>query len=178
MLPGFIPLLIYILADEIWGTKIGLLVAISTGIAELIFYLVKDKKFDKFILFDTSLLIFLGAISLALNNDTFFKLKPALISLIGTALLGVSAFTKKNIMLKLSKHYFRNIEFDQYQQKKFQEKLKIIFYIFAAYTILTFYSVWFMSNAAWAFISGGLFYIIFGIYFIIEMIKYKFYKKS
>jgi hypothetical protein len=44
LLPGFIPLLIFIIADEIWGTEIGLIVAITTGFLELAFYWIKDRN--------------------------------------------------------------------------------------------------------------------------------------
>ncbi|MFO7371036.1 MAG: hypothetical protein R6X09_12305 [Bacteroidales bacterium] len=64
LLPGFIPLIVFILADEIWGTRIGLLVAIGFGIAGLVWYLLKDRRFDRFILFDTLLIVALGVVSI------------------------------------------------------------------------------------------------------------------
>ncbi len=173
MLPGFTPLFIYILADEIWGTKTGLIVAIVTGIAEMLFYWVKDKHFDKFILFDTLLLIALGGVSLAFDNDIFFKLKPAFMGLIGSVLLGISAFTPSNFLLAMSKRYLKDIKFNQTQQKIMQRQLRPLFYIFTLYSLLVLYSALYMSNEAWAFISGGLFYIIFGLYFIEQIIKNK-----
>ena len=90
MLPGLVPLLIFILADEIWGTMVGLYVALGFGIAEFLFYYIKDKIIDRFILLDTLLLIVLGAISIVFENDLFFKIKPALIEAI---LLAVIAFS-------------------------------------------------------------------------------------
>ena len=44
LLPGFIPLFAFIVADELWGTKIGLIVAIAFGIIELAWYWIKDRK--------------------------------------------------------------------------------------------------------------------------------------
>ncbi|MDX1285080.1 MAG: NUDIX domain-containing protein, partial [Draconibacterium sp.] len=41
------------------------------------------------------------------------------------------------------------------------------------HTALVFYSAFYMSNEAWAFISGGLFYIIFGVYFLFELYRQK-----
>ena len=73
LLPGFLPIIIFIVADEIWGTKIGLIVAVVTGILELIYTYIKEKRFDKFILFDTALLVALGLISILLNNEIFFN---------------------------------------------------------------------------------------------------------
>jgi isopentenyldiphosphate isomerase len=53
------------------------------------------------------------------------------------------------------------------------KSLKSLFYIFTAHTLLVFYATFFMSKEAWAFISGGLFYILFGVYFLIELVRQK-----
>ena len=171
LLPGFIPLFAFILADEIWGTRTGLLVAIGLGIIELAWYWVKDKKFDKFILFDTLLIVVLGVVSILLENEVFFKLKPALIGVLMCAILGVSAFTPSNILLNMSKRYLKGMELNDQQYQQFRRNLKIMFWLFTGYTLLVFYSVWFMSKEAWAFISGGLFYILFGVYFLYEFAR-------
>lgn len=171
LLPGFIPLFIFIIADELWGTKVGLIVAIATGVAELGWYWFKDKKFDKFILFDTLLVVGLGLISIALDNAVFFKLKPAFIGVLMCAVIGVSAFSPANLLLNMSQRYMKGLEFSNEQYLAFQKNLRALFWIFTFYTALVFYSVWFMSKEAWAFISGGLFYIIFGVYFLFEFVK-------
>ncbi|MCK5731019.1 MAG: NUDIX domain-containing protein [Draconibacterium sp.] len=169
LLPGFIPLFVFIAADEIWGTKIGLFVAIGVGLAELLFIGFKEKRFDKFILFDTLLLVSLGAISILLDNDIFFKLKPGLIELILVAVLAVSAFSKVNVIGLMGQRYLKDATFNDAQLTQMRKSLKYLFYIFGGHTILVFYSTFFMSKTAWAFISGGLFYILFGAYFLFEL---------
>lgn len=171
LLPGFIPLFVYILADELWGPTVGLIVAVSMGIIELIYYRIKNKKFESFILLDTLLIVVLGVISIWQKNDVFFKIKPALIGVVTCAIIGVSAFTPGNLLLTMSKRYMRDVEVTEIQIQMMRKKMKVLFWLFLAYTLLVFYSVWFMSKEAWAFISGGLFYIIFGIYFLIDLIK-------
>lgn len=178
LLPGFIPLFVFIIADELWGTTVGLIVAIACGIAELIWYWVKDRKFDKFILFDTLLIVVLGVVSILLNNDVFFKIKPALIGALMCAVLGISVFTPSNILLNMSKRYMRGVEFNDQQYKLMKKNMKVLFWLFVGYTALVFYSVWFMSKEAWAFISGGLFYILFGVYFVFEFVKSRFFKNK
>ena len=171
LLPGFIPLFIFIAADEIWGTRIGLVIAVVFGILELIFYRIKDKHFDKFILFDTLLIAALGVVSIIFDNDVFFKLKPALMSLVMVIILGVSAFSPANLMLNMSKRYMRGIKMNDTQVRQLKKSTRTMFFIFSAYTLLVFYSVWFMSKEAWAFISGGLFYIVFAVYMVYGLIK-------
>ncbi len=171
LLPGFIPLFAFIIADELWGTTVGLIVAIASGIIELAYYWVKDRKFDTFILLDTLLIIVLGVVSIVLDNDVFFKLKPALIGVLTSAFLGISVFTPSNILLHMSKRYMKGIELNDQQYQQMKKNMKVLFWLFVGYTILVFYSVWFMSKEAWAFISGGLFYILLGAYFVFEFMK-------
>ena len=178
LLPGFIPLFVFIAADEIWGTKIGLFVAIGIGVLEMAWVGFKEKRFDKFILFDTFLLVILGTVSIWLNNDIFFKLKPGLIELILVAILAVSAFSNLNIIGLMGQRYLKGTTFNDAQVEQMRRSLKILFYIFTVHTLLVFYATFFMSNEAWAFISGGLFYILFGIYFVFELVRQKRKKKE
>ncbi len=171
LLPGFIPLFVFIAADEIWGTKIGLYVAVAVGVLELAWVGFKEKRFDKFILFDTVLLIVLGAVSIILDNDIFFKLKPGLIELILVAILAISAFSPVNIIGLMGQRYLKGASFNDAQIAQMRKSLKYLFYIFSVHTALVFYSAFYMSKEAWAFISGGLFYILFGVYFLIEMYR-------
>ncbi len=171
LLPGFIPLFVFIAADEIWGTKIGLFVAVGVGIIEMVWIAIKEKRFEKFVLFDTILLVVLGAVSILLDNDIFFKLKPGLIELILVAILAISAFSKINIIGLMGQRYMKDASFNDVQMTQMRKSLKYLFYIFAGHTLLVFYSTFFMSKAAWAFISGGLFYILFGAYFLFELYR-------
>lgn len=171
LLPGFVPLLVFIIVDEIWGSKIGLIAAIAMGIVELVWYWLKDKKFDKFILFDTLLIVALGVVSIMLENDVFFKIKPALIGLLLCVIIGVSVFISSNFLLNMTQRYMKGVNVSDEQLKLMKNSLKTIFWLFLGYTVLVFYSVWFLSNEAWAFISGGLFYILFGMYFLFTYVK-------
>lgn len=60
MLPGLLPLFIFIIADEIWGTRIGLTAACGVGLVELTYTWFREGHIEKFILFDTGLLLLLG----------------------------------------------------------------------------------------------------------------------
>ncbi|MHC1738399.1 MAG: NUDIX domain-containing protein [Ignavibacteriaceae bacterium] len=173
LLPGLFPLLVFILVDEFYGTAAGLVVAVCFGIAQLLFTYIKAKTFDKFTLFDTLLIVILGSVSYFLDNAVFFKLKPALIGVILCLLLGVSAFSKLNILALSTKKYFEGISLSEEQLKQFNAGLKTLFFIFLFHTILVAYSAFFMSKEAWSFISTVLFYLLFGAYFIYELLKKK-----
>jgi isopentenyldiphosphate isomerase/intracellular septation protein A len=172
-LPGILPIFIFIVADELWGTKVGLMVAIAFGLIEALFVWFKEQRFDKFILFDTLLLVVLGGVSLLLDNEVFFKLKPAILGVLFCILIGVSVFTPNNFILSMSARYMKDVAFNEDQLRQFARSLKILFYIVVFHTLLVFYSVWFLPKEAWAFISGALLYILLGGWVLFEFIHKK-----
>jgi len=176
--PGFLPLIVFIVADSIWGTTVGLITAVILGFFELIYTYIKEKTLDKFILLDVGLILVLGMISIIFKAPIFFLIKPGLIELIFCVILAVSIYSPLNIIMMMTKRYMKGIELNDEQINKMKSSLKVIFIIFIIHTVLIFYSAFFMSRGAWAFISGGLFYILFGIYFIFELTKKKMSKKK
>jgi len=173
LLPGFIPLFVFLAIDEIWGTRAGLIAALVIGVGELGWIWFRERHFDRFVLFDTTLLLVLGSVSIWLENDIFFKLKPGLIELILCAVLGVSAFSKLNIIGLMTQRYMKDLEMNEQQTAQLRKTLKLMFFVFLFHTILVFYSAFYLSKEAWAFISGGLFYILFAGVFGYEFIKQK-----
>ena len=160
---GFIPLLVFILADEFFGTTVGLVTAIITGLIEFVYYYFRFRQVEGFVLFDVGLIVILGGISIILDNDIFFKLKPALIEAIVVILLGVHAFSKTPLLLMLSKRYMKDMPVNDLQLKIMRQMSRILFFALLVHTALIVHAAYFMSKEAWAFISGGLFYIIFGL---------------
>lgn len=166
LLPGLLPIIVFILVDEFWSTEAGLVVALVFGIGQLGIVYFREKRFDRFVLFDTALLVALGVVSLALDDDIFFKLKPAFINLIFCAILGLSAFGSKNLILLYTRRYMGEMDMPPQAEKAMQRMVKLFFYLMLAYTFLIIYSAFFMSKEAWAFISGALLYILFGAIFL------------
>ncbi len=178
MLPGFLPLLVFIVVDEYLGTEAGIYFALGFGIIELIYIYLKEKRIEKFVIVDTLFLTVFGGISLLLHDDIFFKLKPALVELIFVLLIGVSAFSDKNIMMKMGQRYMKGVEMDPMMELQFKRSLKVMFWLFLLHVVLIVYSAYYMSKEAWVFISGGLFYIMFGIYFVFELLRNKLKNKK
>jgi isopentenyldiphosphate isomerase/intracellular septation protein A len=171
LLPGFVPLFVFIIADEIWGMKVGIVVALLIGLCEMSYTFYREKRLDRFVLLDTAMLVALSGISILLDNDIFFKLKPALIELILCVILGVSVFSPVNIIGAMTQKYMKGVQMNEVQELLFKRNLRNLFYIVIVHTALVVYSAFYMSKEAWAFISGGLFYILFVLYFGFEFFK-------
>ncbi len=173
MLIGLVPLVAFIIADEVFGTETGLVVAIIIGIGQLVWFYVKDRKIEKFILIDTGLIVALGGVSLISHNDLFFKIKPALIKFILVIILGISAFSSKNIVLAMQKRYTGDIALNNSQMDQIRRSLKLMFYVMLAHSLLILYAAFYMSTEAWGFISTALFYIIVGVIFLWQLVSNK-----
>jgi isopentenyldiphosphate isomerase/intracellular septation protein A len=178
LLPGLLPIFIFILVDEFWSTEAGLVVAVVFGIGQLAYVFIRERRFDRFVLFDTLLLVALGGISIALKDEIFFKLKPALINLIFCAILGFSAFSTKNLLMIYSQRYMGDIKMPAGAEKAMQKTIKMLFWLMLAYTMLIVYSAFYMSKEAWAFISGAFLYILFGLFFAWQFLSSRRKQKS
>ncbi len=178
LLPGLLPIFVFILVDEFWSTEAGLVVALVFGVGQLAYVFIRERRFDRFIFFDTALLVLLGGISIALKDEIFFKLKPAFINLIFCAILGYSAFSRKNLLMIYTQRYMGDMKLPAGAEKAMQKTMQMFFWLMLALTVLIAYSAFFMSKEAWAFISGALLYIIFGLYFAWQFLSSRFGAKT
>ncbi len=174
---GFLPIFIFIAADELYGTKAGLLAAIVSGLAYLTYYYFRYKKLETMILLDTGLILAMGSISLIFENDLFFKLKPALIELILAVILGIHAFSSRPILLDMQKRYMGEIEMPAAQMHMLKQLSRLLFLVIVLHTFAIVYTAYFSSKEVWAFVSGGLFYILFGLILAGQWIYMKFFRR-
>lgn len=167
--PGFLPLLVFLAADALWGTRVGLATAVAFGLAELALSYAREKTWDRFVLLDTLLITAMGGISLLLDNDLFFRLKPAVIELVFCLILGISVFTPANLLQGMLRRYLKGLELGPEQVRAMTRSMRALFYLFLAHAALTAYAAFALSRAAWGFISGGLFNILFAAFFLVEL---------
>jgi isopentenyldiphosphate isomerase/intracellular septation protein A len=173
LIPGLIPLLVFILADEFWGMKVGLAVAVAIGLIEMLITWFREKKLDRFVLLDTLLLIFLSSLSYLFENEIFFKVKPAMIDLVLVSMLALSLFTKIDPLGAMSKKYLSGVKMNDNQKDLFRKNLWVMFWIVLIHTILVLWAAFFMSKEIWAFVSSFLLFIMMGAYLGFELIRQK-----
>ncbi len=170
LLLAFLPILVYILAEELLGMIWGLVVAILSGLIEMLVSYVKERKLETMILLDIGLLLVFGLVSVGLQNDLFFKLKPAILQLVFIILLGITIYTPHSILLKMGARYLKNLSITPDLEHHFKRSLSPIFYLLIVHTLLIVYAAFYMSTRWWGFISGVLLYILLGIYFAVPLL--------
>ncbi|MDC1106809.1 septation protein IspZ [Prolixibacteraceae bacterium] len=170
ILPGLIPLVVFIIADAIWGPQVGVVVALIIGVIELLIVYIKDHKWDRFILLDTGILILFSSLSLITHDDVFFKLKPAFMESFLLIILGISLFTSKNLLLMMSRR-FMPADVGKEQEHNMIQMIRPLFWLMLVHIIMTVYSAYYMSSEWWGFISGILFYVMIVAYFAFVVLK-------
>ncbi len=162
---GFVPLLVFLVAEYFYGVVVGLSVAMTFSLAELAWLWFRHRRVDTFIIVDVSLLLVLAGVSILLDSDLLFKLKPAVMELILVGVLAVHGFTRHPVLLWMMKRYMAGMEPAEPQKAMLRTMARFLALIFLLHTALIVWSAWFWSDAAWAFVSGGLFYVIMGVVF-------------
>lgn len=169
LLPGLLPLLVFVAASELWGDLVGLWVGVGLGAAEFLFFLVTQKRADTFVLVDTGLLVVMGLISVALADEVFFRLKPVFLEVLLVGLLGWSAFGPRNLLMGLvlkgeaGGRVQKALAENPAASRAMRRQLGAMTLVFGAHTLLALASALWMSKEAWAFITGILPYILVGL---------------
>lgn len=176
ILPGLLPLFVYIGADFFFDTRWSMVVVTAFSIAEFIVSYIIFKHTDYFILFDLLLVLIFSTLSLLLDSPVFFRIKPAIIQLLFCIILGISGFTKKNLLLKYMRRFLRSYSPSQQQQMAviIKKTSAILFALFLPHTFLIAYTAKFSSTAVWAFVSTVLPWILIAIAFILIIGQQKF----
>ncbi|NOX88992.1 MAG: NUDIX domain-containing protein [Calditrichaeota bacterium] len=174
---GFLPIFVFIIVDSLYGITAGLITAIVSGVAYFIYYYVRYRQVEKMILLDTALIVITGGVSIILKNAIFFKLKPAIIEAMMIVLVGVHAFSDKPVLLNMSKRYMADIPINEQQITLMKQLSRLLFVVLFIHTVLIVYSAFYWSEEAWAFVSGGLFYILMGIILVGQFVYLKFIKR-
>jgi isopentenyldiphosphate isomerase/intracellular septation protein A len=173
LVPGLLPLIIFVAADALFGETVGLVVGVGVGLVEFVYGLVKDKKADPFVAGDTLLLAIAGGVSLVSSNEIFFKLKPALIELILAAAMGAMLALPPAYLKGYLGKQLKGIAIPDAALPGMKKGLALMLAAIAAHVALTVYAAFAMSTAAWGFISGGLLYILFGLVFVAQFASAK-----
>jgi len=180
---GFLPLIIFIIADELFDLVTSLAIALAVGLIELLVTYLREKRFEKFILLDLALILGLGAVSVILDNPVFILIKPAIIEAIFVVLIGVTIFTKNPLLINMSARYLGGMELGDQQISLMRRMLHGLFWLFIFHVGLTIAAAMYVGKPEtdgylgrkeiWAFISGGLLYILIGISFGWQYLKGK-----
>ncbi len=171
LLPGMLPLILFVVVELMWGTTAGLAAALALGVVQLLWFWFREQRIDKFVLADIGFLIVLGGLALLFDNALLFKLKPVFIGAAILLLIGYSAFSDHNLVMLMSQRYFKGFIAGPFESWLMQQMLKVFFWLMAAHTFITLASALWLPHAWWAAISGPGFYVVVVLMLLISWLK-------
>ncbi len=163
LLPGMLPLLIFVAVELLWGTTVGLVAALGLGLIQFLWFWFRERRLDKFILTDIGFLMVLGGLAILFDNALLFKLKPVFIGGALLLLIGYSAFSNIRLVMLMAQRYFKGLAAGPLESWLLQDMLKIFFWLLLAHTLLILGAALWMPHAWWAAISGPGFYVLVGL---------------
>lgn len=174
LLPSIFLIAIYFIADEFFGPLIGVCTAFILGTAEFIYTRIQEKIYDKMVLLTTLFFCIPGLITLWSTDPTLSQLQPAIIETALCILLGIFAFTHTDLTATLPAGYRKNLRLSTAQLQNMRNIIRILFSLICIHTLLSYFSILFLSAPIAAFISNPLLYILLGIFFIVLFVRNRF----
>jgi len=100
---GLVPVLIFWIVEEKFGTFWGLVAAIVWAIGECLFEYIKSKKVEGLTLLSTGLVVLLGGLGLLLDNSILFKFQPVIMEGAFVIILLWGGRTGEPLLFKMAK---------------------------------------------------------------------------
>lgn len=163
MLPGLLPLVVFVLIDEVWGIEAGLVAALGFALVELVWTRIRERRFEKFVLVDLLLLGVLGGVSLLLKDAVFFKLKPAILAVLVCGMLGVAGFVNPRLLTLMAGRALRGTALPAAGERLMQLGARRMFWVFLLYTALCFYAAFAFDTRSWGIVTGPGFFAALGL---------------
>lgn len=155
-----LPLLVFIVIDSfVDDVRISIGCAVLFAIGQLAFTWVATRRFEWLILVDVGLIAGLGAVSIALDNDLFFKVKPAIVEALVIVLFVVLLVAPSRFLLR----YVGRMMPGRVLRPEAVGAMKVMLTVICAATALhigaVLYTAFQSSREVWAFVSGPGFYL-------------------
>lgn len=158
LLGGIVPVIVFTIIEEKYGTYWGLVAGMIFGIGEILYEKFKLKKVDTITWVGNGLLLGMGAISLFTNEGVWFKLQPALIELFMAILLMGSTLMGRPFLLLMAKKQNTLSQIPEslrpIMEKQFSGLNFRIGLFFFAHAILATWAALHWSTRAWAILKG------------------------
>ena len=178
LLPSFILILLYFIAEEFFGPKIGLIAVIVLGAGEFFYSWIREKRINKMTLFNTLFFIALAAISVLLEGISFERIQQTIVEAAMCVLIGIFAFSKVDMTQTLPESYRKTLQVTPEQQQAMHRMLRLLFYLLVLHTVLAFTSAFIFDEEIHQFIEGPLLYILIVLFFLTLFVKNRLLAKA
>ena len=152
LLSGVLPLVVYTIIEEVYGTYWGLVAGLVLGILEIIFEKMVYKKVSTVTWIVNAMVIALGCVSLYMNDGIWFKLQPAFAEAVMVIILWGSLVLKKPFLREMAAKQMPNTPkamLDFFESITFR-----LGFFFLIHTLLAIWAAFNWSTLNWALLKG------------------------
>lgn len=171
LLPSLLLIAIYFIAEEFFGPAVGACIAFILGCAEFIYIRIREKMYDKMILWTTLFFCVPGFLVFWSGNPLLSRLQAVIIEAALCILTGVLAFSKIDPTATLPLNYRKNLHITTGQKRSMRLTLQILFCLLTLHTISSCLAILYLPEKTADFISGPLLYLWIGVYFLVLFIR-------
>ncbi len=147
ILVSFIPLVLFIAAEIFLPTKQAAMVAIISGITTIPIVRILSGIWDRFLIYDTLILILLGSASVVYETEEFIRFKPAITQSLLIIYLGIPLFSDRR---KFTEFIHRStlglVKVNAEQIPILRKHFLSMFFMFFIHTLLLYYGGFFWST--------------------------------
>jgi isopentenyldiphosphate isomerase len=169
--PGLMPLIVLIVAELIWGIMVGIIAAACFSVTELLWHLLKHKKFEKSVLLDFGIIAILGVVAYFIEGEMLDKYRFLFYIALLLVFTGISGFSEFNIASIMSIRYLKNMRIGPYEVLQMKQSMKFLFFATLIYTCITVISIILLPERISDFLSNTGIFIALALFFIIDFLK-------
>jgi intracellular septation protein A len=161
-LTQLLPVVVFIVVDAlVTDVRISILCAVLFAVGQLAVTWRRRRRFDWFVVLDVALVVAFGGVSIVLDNDLFFKIKPAIIEAISVVLMVGLIVAPDRFLIG----YFGRIMPERALRPEAIRAMKALLGGLSLFTGLhigaVLYTAFHSSKKVWAGVSGPGFYVVF-----------------
>lgn len=166
LIPAFLLLFVYFIADELLPPLPSILCILSLGIAEFLYTRFKEKEYNWLTLGTTHLFCLPGIFQLLGPEQEIAFFKTGITEAVFCLFLGIFAFSRIDLSSTLPAEIRKNVRISAGQQKEMSNILRLLFYLLCFHTLLVFYALLYAPTSLADFIAGPLLYGLLGLFFL------------
>lgn len=157
-----LPLLVFVLVDLfVDDVRISIAAAIGFAAVQLVVTWARTKRFDWFVVLDVALIAGLGGLSIALKDELFFKLKPAIIEGVTIAFMGGLLLAPTPFLTRYLERLTPGKALTPRGLALMRSMLWWGSVATGVHVVAVLYAAFFRSKAEWAAVSGPGFYVAY-----------------
>ena len=167
---SMVPLIGFWLVEKYWGVIAGIVAAVVLAIGEVVWVYWRERRWEPFAVWSAILVIGMAILSWQLEDERILLLKPAILEGVFALLFLGSSIMGRPFMLLMARKQFGNMPMGDFQTRYLSGVNWRVGILFVIHTLVTVYAALYLSIDAWFWVKGLFFYILFGIFFLGELV--------